>query len=225
MDENSRTGVPLMRPMFLEFPDNPDVATNGEEYMFGSSLLVAPRVWNFVGAYHVTLPKGDWYDYWTGTRQSGGNVIDVDPPMELLPVYVRGGSIVPQQPVVQYVGEKIDGPLELRVYPGPECAGDLYSDDGDTLAYQRGENLRVHFACSVKANAIEVATSAAKGSYQPWFKNLQVTVYGVPGKTSGVQVDGKAVTTWKQDAGVVTVSDVPWTGQAHTVRVNVSMAK
>jgi len=222
MEENSRTGVPLMRPMFLEFPDSPELAANGEEFMFGSSLLVAPRVWSFVGNYHITLPKGDWFDFWTGTRQAGGKVIEVDPPMETLPVYVRAGSIVPLQPVVQYVGEAPDGPLELRVYPGPQCGGDLYTDDGNTLAYQRGESVRVHFTCSVGSNSIEIATSAPQGSYQPWFKNLQVTVYGVTGKAASVEVDGKPVTTWKEQAGTVTVSEVPWSARAHTVRLNLS---
>lgn len=222
MEESSRTGVPLLRPMFLEFPDDASLTTNGEEFMFGSSLLVAPKVWPFVGAYSVALPKGDWFDYWTGSRVQGEGKIQVDPPLDTLPVYVRAGSILPQQPVVQYVGETPPGPLELRVYPGPQCSGDLYMDDGDTLAYQHGQMLRMHFSCSVSSSGIQIDIAAPQGPYQPWFKDLQVTVYGVSVKPSSVEVDGKAISTWKQDARATLISGIPWTTSAHTLRVNLS---
>jgi len=221
MEESSRTGIPLLRPMFLEFPDEATFATNGEEFMFGGGLLVAPKMWPFVDPYNVTLPKGNWYDYWTGATVEGGRSLSVNPPLDTLPVYVRAGTILPQQPVVQYVGEAPQGPLELRVYPGPNCAGDLYMDDGNTLAYQRGDTLRLHFACSVTAGSIEVSIAGAQGPYQPWFKGLEVSVYGVTGKPSSVEMDGKALTSWKQDAGVVVVSGIPWTGSPHSIRLNV----
>ncbi len=222
MEESSRTGVPLMRPMFLEFPDDEGLMTNGEEFMFGSNLLVAPKVWDFVDAYSVTLPKGDWYDYWTGSRLEGGKTAKVDPPLDTLPVYVRAGTILPQQPVVQYVGETPQGPLELRVYPGPQCSGDLYMDDGNTLAYQHGESLRVHFTCSATSSSVQVDVSAPQGPYQPWFKDLQVAVYGVNGKPSSVDLDGKPISTWSQEATAISISRIPWSARAHTVRVNLT---
>jgi alpha-glucosidase len=219
MEESSRTGVPFMRPMFVEFPDEDAFTTNGEEFMFGPSLLVAPKVWPFVDPYSVTLPKGDWYEYWTGTKVAGGKVISVDPPLDTLPVYVRAGSILTQQPVVQYVGEIPQGPLELRVYPGPQCSGDLYMDDGNTLAYQHGDNVRVHFSCSATSNSVQVDVSAPQGTYRPWFKNLQVSIYGVSGKPSSVELDGKSLATWKQEASTMAISGIPWTGSGHAVLV------
>ncbi len=134
IEETSRTGVPLMRPMFLEFPREHNLELNEEEFMFGRSLLIAPKVWNFMDRYSVSLPEGDWYDYWSGTKVSGGKSIQVDPPLDTLPVYVRAGSIIPQQPVVQNTDETPRGPLVLHVYPGPQCQGGLYADDGNTLA-------------------------------------------------------------------------------------------
>jgi alpha-glucosidase len=220
MEESARTGVPLMRPMFLEFPDDESLATNGEEFMFGSSLLVAPKVWPFTDGYSVALPKGDWYDYWTGTRVTGGKALTVNPPLDTLPVYVRAGSIVPQQPLIQHVGETPKGPLELRVYPGPQCSGDLYMDDGDTLAYQHGESLRVHFSCTVSPAGIQIDIAAAPGPYQPWFKDLQVVVYGVTVKPSSVDLDGKPLATWNQAMNSASLSGIPWTGQAHTIQLN-----
>jgi len=220
MEESSRTGVPLLRPMFLEFPDDDSLSTNGEEFMFGSNLLVAPKVWPFTDPYTVTLPKGDWYDYWTGNRVDGGKALTVDPPLDTLPVYVRAGSILPQQPLIQHVGETPSGPLELRVYPGPQCSGDLYMDDGDTLAYQHGESLRLHFTCSISPGGVQIDVAAAQGPYQPWFKDLQIVVYGVTAKPSGVELDGKAISTWSQMTNAASLSGIPWTGQPHTIRLN-----
>lgn len=222
MEESSRTGVPLMRPMFVEFPDEPALITNGEEFMFGASLLVAPKVWPFADPYSVALPKGDWYDYWTGARLEGGKNISVDPPLDLLPVYVRAGAILTQQPVIQFVGETPQGPLELRVYPGPQCGGDLYTDDGNTLAYQRGENLRMHFSCTAAPGSVQVDISAAQGPYQPWFKNLQVSIYGVGGKPSRVELDGQPISSWSQEANAVTISGIPWSGRAQKVHVSLA---
>jgi alpha-glucosidase len=218
MEDASRTGVPLMRPMFMEFPDEAALATNGEEYMFGSGLLVAPKVWPFVGPYDVPLPKGDWFNYWTGEKLAGGRTIQVDPPVDTLPVYVRAGTIVPQQPVVQNVDEVPKGALELRVYPGPDCHGDLYLDDGNTLAYQKGEFLRVHFTCEAAPDHVNVRMSAAEGPYHPWFKDVQLTVYGAD-KVRDIVLDGKPVKNWKAGAEAVTLEGFPWTSAAHDVQV------
>ena len=218
MEEASRTGIPLMRPMFMEFPEEATLATNGDEYMFGNGLLVAPKVWPFVEPYDVPLPKGDWFNYWTGEKLAGGRAIQVNPPVDTLPVYVRAGTILPQQPVVQNVDEAPKGPLELRVYPGPDCRGDLYQDDGNTFAYQKGDFLRVHFTCETSPDKVRVQMSPAEGSYRPWFRDVQVIVYGVD-KARDVVVDGKPAKNWKSAAGAVTLEVFSWTSAAHDVEV------
>ncbi len=218
MEEASRTGVPMMRPMYMEFPSEPTVATAGEEYMFGSAMLVAPKVWPFLDPYDVILPKGNWFNYWTGEMLAGGQTLKADPPLDTLPVYVRAGSIIPQQPVIQNIDEVPNGPLELRVYPGPDCSGNLYMDDGNTFAYQKGEFLRTHFTCAVAGDKTTLHVAAAEGTYHPWFKDIRVSVYG-PGKVSSVQVDSKVVKTWKSERGVVTVDGLAWTPAAHDVEI------
>ena len=219
MEEASRTGVPLMRPMFMEFPAATDLATNGEEYMFGRGFLVAPKVWPFVGAYNVILPAGDWFNYWTGEKLAGGQTLQVPDKLDTLPVYVRAGTIVPQQPVVQNVNETPKGSLELRVYPGPSCAGELYIDDGNTLAYQKGEFLRVHFTCESAADRLTIHTSAGDGPYRPWFHAIQFTAYGAV-KAREVKVDGTPVKNWKNGVGTVTLDAVRWTGAAHDIEIS-----
>jgi len=219
MEETSRTGIPLMRPMFLESPSDPALASNDDEYMFGDSLLVAPKTWEFVTAYDVALPKGDWYNYWTGEKIPGGKVIHVDPPLDTLPVYVRAGTILPQQPVVQNVDESPRGPLELRVYAGPDCHGDLYADDGNTLAYQRGQFLRVHFTCEATPDHLDVKMSAPQGPYRSWFKDMQVVVYGGNALVRELTVDGKRVSGWKAEGAAITLPSLAWSVTAHNIRL------
>ena len=219
MEESSRTGLPMMRPMFLEFPDDSRFETNGEEFMFGDQLLVAPKVWPFVGAYSITLPKSGWYNYWTGERLEGGKTFQIDPPLDTLPVYVRSGSILVQQPVVQNVDETPKGPLDVRVYPGPKCSGDLYADDGNTNAYLRGDKVRIHFSCDATPTSLAIHVSAAEGTFHTWFQSFQFTVYGMTGQIQGLEVDGKPVTGWKSEGAAFVLPGVAWNATAHDVTI------
>jgi alpha-glucosidase len=216
LEETSRTGVPMMRPMFMEFPTATELATNGEEYMFGRAFLVAPKVWPFLDPYDVVFPAGDWFDYWTGEKIAGGQKKSVNPPLDTLPVYVRAGSIIPQQPVVQSTDEKPQGPLELRVYPGPDCAGDLYQDDGNSFAYQNGQFLRVHFTCEAIASGVKIHIDAAQGPFKPWFQQVRITVVGA-GAIREVKIDGKTVKNWKSEASTTVLDQMPWSPAAHEV--------
>jgi len=167
----SRTGLPVMRPRFLEHPDDLD----GDSFYFGPDLLVLPKPFEFAEPYYPRLPPGQWYDFWTGAVSSG--TLALDPPLGTLPVFVRAGAIIPEQPLIQHVGETPKGPLGLRVYPGPDCRGELYLDDGETFAYKRGVFLRQSFGCSVSSDAVTVELSPAEGSYKPWFDKVEVVVY------------------------------------------------
>jgi alpha-glucosidase len=218
MEEASRTGVPLMRPMFMEFPKEITLATNSDQYMFGSGLLVAPKTWPFVGPYDVLLPNGDWFNYWTGEKLAGGRAIQVNPPMDTLPVYVRAGTILPQQPVVQNVDETPAGPLEVRVYPGSDCRGELYQDDGNSFAYQKGDFLRLRFTCQSARDKVSVHLSGPEGTYHPWFKDMQLSVY-VAEKVTDVVVDGKAVKNFKTASGILTLPAFSWNAASHDVEV------
>ncbi len=169
----------MMRPIFLEFPEVFTPPSNGfgnldTEFLLGPSLLVAPQPFGeTLDDYVVSFPKGDWYDFWTGLKaplpppeptivQISNDIAKDGPGTQYssapskfipcstrLPVYVRGGSILPLQPLIQSTDETPNGPLELRVYPGQPCSGSLYLDDGHTFRYQHGEFLRQTFHLSV----------------------------------------------------------------------------
>ena len=191
VEEMSRTGVPVMRPLFLEFPDaaadkHPVDLDTVNQFMFGSDLLVAPeRFPEKPDAYAVKFPPGDWYDYWSGERlhQETASAAApmqalVHPALGVLPVFVREGAIIPMQPLTQSTNEVPSGPLTLRVYPGRNCNGSLYQDDGKSMAYKRGEFLRMQFSCDAADNSVKVHIGQHEGIYRPWWTEVRVEVYG-----------------------------------------------
>jgi alpha-D-xyloside xylohydrolase len=112
----------------------------------------------------VYLPAGaDWYDFWTGDRLAGGRSVDVPAPLETMPLHVRAGSIVPFGPHLQYAGEKPADPIELRLYPGADGRFDLYEDEGDGYAYEKGVSATIPIEWSEARQALTIG--ARRGSF------------------------------------------------------------
>ena len=237
-EESSRDGIPIVRPLFLEFPhatsDNHPLDSDAPgEFLFGPSILVAASPSpDEVAPYEVHLPQGIWYDYWTGEKldrrvaagardleirdaaSSGPKPVMVQPKEGDLPVYVKGGSIVPMAPLVQSTDERPVGPLTLRVFPGDNCEGTLYQDDGLSYDFRKGSFFRQHFTCSIAADgSVRVSMSKPEGSFRPWWTSVRIEVVGRKAtneeKTSRNQPItatplGSAVTVHALDTGSVT---------------------
>lgn len=200
MEETSRTGVPLMEPVFLEYPT--DEASYGEdhEFLFGRDLFVAPVIAEKMDAEDVHLPPGDWYDFWIADVHTSKDQISLHRALGETPLYVRAGAIIPMQPVVESTNEKPDGPLELRLYMGDDCHGTLYQDDGLTFAYQKGEFLRVNFTCEITPHDMTVSSVIEKNGYKPWWNSAQLKIYGAAAEPKEVRIGDQAVTHWHFDA-------------------------
>jgi alpha-glucosidase len=229
IEDNTRSGLPLLRPLFLEFPDvapdkhpmDIDLDTAGE-FMVGPDLLVgAPPFPDKAGDYDVKLPSVGWYDYWTGAKvqteatlavggglqpEAGGTQaakpavmpsVRVHRELASLPVYVRPGAILPIEPLVESTDEKPTGPLTLRVFPGPDCHGSLYQDDGSTFAYRSGGFLRMSFTCEVSPGdgAISLHIGKHEGGYPAWWKQIVVEVNGLATRPRSATVDGRRAET------------------------------
>ncbi len=220
-EETMRTGVPLMRPIFLEYPDAQGFYDEDREFLFGRDLLVAPKVFEMLDAYEVKLPPGEWYDYWTGARHPTGQPLKVNPPLDLLPLYVRAGAILPEQPVVQSTDELPSGPLTLRVYPGHDCRGSLYLDDGKTYAYTRGEYLRVEYSCHSEGDSLTITISEHKGKYKPWWKEIQLEALDAR-KAPKEVLDGKrSIPNWKYNPEQRSVTlSLPDSPSGRQIRLN-----
>jgi alpha-glucosidase/alpha-D-xyloside xylohydrolase len=136
--ECATTGMPIMRSLWLHYPDDPKALARGDEYLWGRDILVAPVVEQGATSRLVYLPKGDWYDFWTGDSIKGGREVTRAVDLETIPIYIRAGGIIPFGPVKQYTGEKVDEPLSVSVYPGSDGSFLLYEDDGKSFDYRKG---------------------------------------------------------------------------------------
>jgi len=137
--ESTVTGMPVMRALWLHYPGDAAAVARGDEYLWGRDMLVAPVVEQGAIERRLYLPRGVWYDYWTGERVEGGREIGRAVDLETLPLYVRSGAILPLGPVKQYTGEKVAGPLSISIYPGADGHFLLYEDDGESFRYRDGE--------------------------------------------------------------------------------------
>jgi alpha-D-xyloside xylohydrolase len=127
----------IMRPLIMDWRNDPDVREVGDEFMFGSALLVAPVTQAHGNQREVYLPVASaWYDFWTGAQVKTG-LISSEAPLDRIPVYVRAGAILPLGPELEYAAQHPEGPIELRVYRGADGHFDLYDDEGDGYGYEQ----------------------------------------------------------------------------------------
>lgn len=217
-DENSRTGAPLMRPVFYDYPQAlgaPCDAVN--TFLLGPRLLIAPSPdLESPGSYEVCLPEGGWFDFWTGlkvtrsahTESNGTMRIGIRPALAKLPVFVRAGAILPSQPLVQSTADTPQGPLTLDVYPGEDCSGQLYWDDGHSEAFKRGDFRRQRITCAVTGRGIDVHFASAEGRFTPWWQAIRVRIHDWHGAASGT-LDGAAVHTRESRAPAILEINLP----------------
>lgn len=128
--ESTRTGLPVVRPMVLEFQDDPNTHHLEMQYMFGDSFLVAP-ITNPEGTHHVYIPEGEWNDFWTKESVEGGQWVDIKAPLDTLPLWVRKGAVIPMGPPMIHVDEKPMSPLCLHIH-SPESKGGITIHDEDS---------------------------------------------------------------------------------------------
>lgn len=141
--ETHDTGLPIMRALWIHYPDDPEAARRGGEYLWGRDILVAPVVEQGATERVLYLPPGRWYDFWTEEGVAGGREIRRPVDLETIPLYVRAGAVLPMGPVRQYTSEEVDGPLDLLIFPGANGQSSLYEDDGLTKGYRRGEWMKI----------------------------------------------------------------------------------
>jgi alpha-glucosidase len=151
-------------------------------------------------------------------------ITQVHPELTSLPVFVRAGSIVPVEPLVQSVYEKPDGPLTLRVYAtdsgsNAPCQGELYLDDGKTYAYQRGEYLRMKFSCQATNDGFRLHIDAREGSYPAWWKDIRAEIYGWTSKQDQASVNGNAQPLYVGHNVSATVFTFPDNGKALDIEI------
>lgn len=234
-EQNARTGDPIARPVFYDHPAITRSGCDGSmTFTLGRDLLVAPAPTpESPRAYDVCLPSHGWYDYWTGLPAVDkpkpvvkpgdffpppDDIRTVETPtLARLPVFVRPGAIVPKQALVANTMQVPEGPMELHVYPGPDCSGTLYADDGTTLGYTRGAFLRQAVRCEAGADGVTVTLDAAQGRYRPWWRAIAVVVHGWTGAATATRGRAALAATTDAQAQTATVR-MPYRAGATAVR-------
>jgi len=165
----------MSRALVMDFANDKQALDINDEYLFGKSILVCPVTnsmyskdtkedFSTIKSKELYLPKGaDWYDFWTGEKQSGGQKVTKETPLDIIPIYIKAGSILPFGPKVQYATEKKWDNLEIRIYPGANGEFTLYEDENDNYNYEKGALSTIKFTWNNAKKALTIGD--CKGTF------------------------------------------------------------
>ena len=164
----TKNGSTMMRPLVMDFKEDATATDQPFEYLFGKSILVAPVTEPGVNEWNVYLPQSaSWFDFWTGKQFKGGQTITASAPLNIIPLFIRAGSIIPMGPFIQYSTEKTD-PLEIRVYPGADGKFTLYEDESDNYNYEKGLYSTIEFKWTNATKTLKIGKR--KGNFPGMLK-------------------------------------------------------
>lgn len=188
--ECAATGMPVMRSLWLHYPDEPAAVAREDEYLWGRDILVAPVLEKDATTRHVYLPRGAWHDFWTSERVKGGSEISRAVDLQTIPLYVRAGAIVPLGPVKQYVAETVDEPLSITIYPGADGSFLLYEDDGESFDYRRGAWMGIEMTWDDQRRLFRMKLAEGSRILPPQRREMEIHLLGETRKTT---FEGKPV--------------------------------
>lgn len=189
------TGLPLMRATVLEYPNDAEAYKLNGQFMFGKELLVAPVVEKGAITKEVYLPEGEWVNFNDGkTVYRGGKWLTADAPLEVIPLFVKKGSIIPTMPVMQYIHEKENYPVSLEVYPAnvsQEATFTLYEDDGESRGYEKDIFCKTSFSCLTVKGGLRFTINAPENKgYTPEGQRNYIIKVHAAARPKGVVING-----------------------------------
>jgi alpha-glucosidase/alpha-D-xyloside xylohydrolase len=185
--------MPIVRALWLHYPDDSTAVALGDQYLWGRDLLVAPVVEKGATSRQLYLPRGTWFDFWTEERLEGGREIERPVDLATMPLYARAGALIPTGPVKQYTSEVVAGPLTVTVYPGADGAFALFEDDGASFDYRRGVWMGISFNWTDRTRRLTMALTQGSRMRQPLVRDVEVRVAG-QNATRSVKFSGRPVT-------------------------------
>jgi alpha-glucosidase len=195
--EASQTGLPLVRALLLEFPDDPrSVSAPGDEYLFGRELLVAPVLHEGLTNRKIYFPPGRWFDWDYGYEYEGGRDWVVSAPQNRIPVAVRAGAIIPMAPDMKNTAEKSWDPLTLEIYPSGKSSFTLYRDDGKTFAYRQGRYTLTKFGADEAGSSVRVTIEESNKLFTPKEYVMRLHLRREP---VSVEIDSVQTNDWAWD--------------------------
>ena len=186
-------GSTIMRPFVFDFPGDQEALKQDGSYMFGKSILVSPVMDGGVSQWKVYLPENEagWYDWWTGDKAEGGQYVCANVDIETIPIYAKGGSIIPTGPDRQHVAENTDGPIVFNIFPGADASFVLYEDEGTNYNYEDGAYSTIALNWNDADSSLTIGRRS--GSFEGMEKERTFSV-NLLGETSTVTYSGKQIT-------------------------------
>jgi len=170
-----------------------------DEFTYGDKILICPVLEPGQTDRNVYLPKGKWYNYWTNEIADGGQEVNVLTPLETIPIFVKAGSIIPEYPVQQYIGEKEITEVKLNIYYSDyEVNSFLFEDYGETFAYEQDIYLEKKFVVNGDEKTMTIQQSM-EGLYTPRYEGYHFNIMGLPFKPYKIIADGKEITDYSID--------------------------
>lgn len=179
-------GTPIMRPVFFDYPNEIETYWSEKEFLFGDAFLVAPVLWEGAKKRELRVPAGEWYDYWTDENITGPKHITIDAPIDKIPLFVKAGSIIPSQQIVQYTDQAPIDPLALDIYPSGEASTIIYEDDGKSFNYKNGAYSIRKINFKQTDNDYELILSGPEGKFKMKERSIIVNIHNFPYKPSNI---------------------------------------
>ena len=191
--EHHRYGFPILRPIVMQEQEELSNHFRQDEFTYGDKILICPVLAPGQTSRNVYLPKGYWYNFWTEELSEGGKEVIVPTPLDTMPIFIKAGSVIPEYPVMQYVGEKEIEEVKLNIYySNYEVNSFLFEDYGETFAYEQDIYLEKKFVVAGKAALLSIQQSM-EGLYTPRYESYHFNIIGLPFKPSKIFADGKEV--------------------------------
>jgi alpha-glucosidase len=191
--EHHRYGFPILRPIVMHEQDLLLNHFRQDEFTYGDKILVCPVMEPGQLKRNVYLPKGKWFNFWTFEVLDGGKEVTVDTPLETIPLFVKAGSVIPEYPVMQYIGELEIEEVKLNIYyTDYEVNSFLFEDYGETFAYEQDIYLEKKFVVNGGSRTLTIHQSM-EGLYTPRYEGYHLNIIGLPFKPGRIVADGKLV--------------------------------
>jgi len=189
--EHHKYGFPILRPLVMVEQDNSLNHFREDEFTFGDKILVCPVCEEGATSRNVYLPKGNWYHYWDNQMVIGGSVHHVEAAIDSMPLFIRAGSVIPEYPIMQYVGQFEIEEMMLNIYYSDyEVNSFFFEDHGDTFGYEQDIYTEKKYVVSGTKNSLTI-TQQIEGLFTPRYEYYELRIIGLPFKISKIIIDGK----------------------------------
>ena len=210
MYQNYKTGIPMMRALVLNYQNDVNTYQVEDQYLLGDNLMVCPVTVKGAKTRSLYLPKGTWFDYWSGKKIDGGKYIHVLTPLDTIPLFVKGGGIIPMQDNMKYTDEQDAKNITLHIFPSGQSSFDLYEDDGQSLSYQNGNFAITKISSEETNSGLKLSASNPIGAFKPLAHQYNVQIHSLSIVPKAIKLNGKelAKSDWNfnVDKNILTVS-------------------